>query len=229
MGRFEGGDPIVLRHPAAARPARPIEIRTPLSVAAVVGALVFLVIGVVVGGTGSALPVDGRLEAGARWISGSTLIALVIDAGGESRGAIIIIVAVAGVCLAVGRWRLAVLTVAGQALIGGATTVVKPLFDRTIHEFYLSYPSGHTAGATAFGLVLGLLAVDVLGMRRGPATVVVISSGLGLGLVAAWAQTVLVAHYPTDTVGGLAMAFMMIPVAAWGIDMAFDHLLAAAA
>ena len=189
----------------------------------------FLVIGALVGGTSSALPVDGRLDADARWISGSTLSALVIDAGGEPRGAIVLIVAIAGLCSIVGRWRLAVLTIIGQALVGGAATVAKPLFDRTIHEVYLSYPSGHAAGATAFGLVLGLLAVDVLGMRRGPATVVVIGSGIGIGLVAAWAQTVLLAHYATDTVGGLAMSLAVIPVAARGIDVAFDRLLVGAA
>jgi membrane-associated phospholipid phosphatase len=118
------------------------------------------------------------------------------------------------VCMAVGRWRLALLTVTGQALIGSTTNLVKPLFDRTIHGPFLSYPSGHTAGATAFGLVVGLLVADLAHRRRPVAAVTVLGIACGAGVAAAWAQTVLTAHYATDTIGGMSFALaLMIPLA----------------
>src|SRR5476649_2623747 len=52
------------------------------------------------------------------------------------------------------RWRLAFLVVVGPAICTGLVDVVfKPLFDRRLAGG-LSYPSGHTAAASALALVV---------------------------------------------------------------------------
>ena len=73
-------------------------------------------------------------------ISDSIPLGLVFDAAGEPKGAISLIAVISLMCVALGRWRLALLTVAGQGLIGSMTNLVKPLFDRTIHGPFLSFP-----------------------------------------------------------------------------------------
>ncbi len=77
----------------------------------------------------------------------------------------IMIVVLAGLCLALGRRRLAVLAVAGPVLTGVATTVVKPVIERTKNGD-LSYPSGHMGSAVAVAIVVALLLVSLLGARR---------------------------------------------------------------
>jgi membrane-associated phospholipid phosphatase len=150
--------------------------------------------------------------------------ALVIDFGGEPVGAVMLSGLLAAACFLTRRWRLGVLALVGQVVIGGATNVVKPLFDRTIHDGHLSYPSGHTAGATALAFVLGLLIADLLRLGLRAALATVLSVATVIGSVAALAQAWLVAHYATDTVGGYLMALGLVPPTALLIDWIGDHM-----
>jgi len=112
------------------------------------------------------------------------------------------------VCLYLGRRRLAVLAVAGPVLTGLATTVVKPLIERTKNGD-LSYPSGHMGSAVAVAIVLGLLLVGLFGRRRWVTAV-------GVAIPVLWGATVGVAmtvtnyHYWTDAVGGFFVAVAVV-------------------
>ena len=66
------------------------------------------------------------------------------------------------------------LVVAAQAAIWTTDELVKPIFDRTIHGEHFAYPSGHTAGATAFALVIGLMVAELIGLGRAGRLLVVL-------------------------------------------------------
>ena len=145
-------------------------------------------------------------------------VALFIDFLGEPVGLTILIVVLSAVCLTLGRRALAVLAVAGTLLTAAATTVLKPLVGRTIHGGFLAYPSGHTATATALGFVLMLLIVSLIRVGTLLGVVLVVSGASLAGAIMAVAQTALLAHYPTDTLGGYCTAMVVVPATAWVID-----------
>lgn len=64
-----------------------------------------------------------------------------------------------------------------------------------------SYPSGHSAAASALFLTLALLAAGAE-RRTGPRRLL-IGGGLALALLVAWSRVYLGVHYFTDVVGGL--------------------------
>lgn len=132
-------------------------------------------------------------------------------------GRILSVAVVTAICVAAGRRRLAVVTLVGSLLITATTVVLKQLVGRTIHGEFLSYPSGHTATAVALGLVLGLLFGDVLGAGRWTGVLVVLSASIA-GVVMAWAQIVLTAHYPTDAIGGAGCAAVVLTATAFLVD-----------
>lgn len=151
-------------------------------------------------------------------------VALVFDFGGEPVGSTILVALIAVVCFLVHRIRAAALTVLGVVVTVAVTTVLKPLVGRTIHGEFLSYPSGHTAMATALALVIGLVLADRLAFDRAAAVVLV----LGLALVAAvamgWAEVALGAHYPTDAAGGFCAALAAVPATGWLVDRVAERL-----
>jgi membrane-associated phospholipid phosphatase len=128
----------------------------------------------------------------------------------------------AALCLAfllLHRWRLAFLVVVGPAVCTGLVDVVfKPLFDRRLAGG-LSYPSGHTAAASALALVV---IIAMIGPNRPswPALYrffVVLIAACGAAAVAA----ALIGggyHYATDTVGGLLVAIATVLSVALLID-----------
>jgi len=136
----------------------------------------------------------------------------------------VLLATLVAVCVATRRWRSAALAVAGPGLTVVVTTLAKSMVGRKIHEVHLSYPSGHTALLTALALVLALLVADVVGLGPlGGMLLVMLAAGLA-GVVMAWSQTVLVAHYATDTIGGFCTALAVVPAAAWVIDRIADDL-----
>jgi membrane-associated phospholipid phosphatase len=149
-------------------------------------------------------------------------VALIPDWVGEPSGFVTTMAVVGGVCLIFRRSRLAVVGVAAEATVGCSSTMLKPVFGRTIHEFWLSYPSGHTAVATVFALVLGLLFADLAQAGRTVGSLVVLGLALAAGAVAGWAQASLGAHYPTDTVGGFSMALALFTPTALAVDRLAD-------
>lgn len=199
----------------------PCGLRTPTAVLAVVGLLTLLAVGALVAGGTVAGPADGWIPlAEGAWHR----TALVIDFGGEPVGATVLVGALVLVCLASGHRRAAVLALAGPAAAVATTTLLKPLAGRTIHgPDNLSYPSGHTAVATALAIVLALLLADRLSMRpRAAMTLLVLLAAVAAALMA-WSQVTLGAHYETDTVGGFAAAVAVVPATAWLVDRLADR------
>ncbi|MER5203557.1 phosphatase PAP2 family protein [Streptomyces sp. NPDC002825] len=148
-----------------------------------------------------------------------------LDFLGEPDGAVLSIVTVVTACLLLRQPRAAVLAVVGAALSVGATKLLKSLVGRTINGDNLSFPSGHTAFLTALALVVALLAGGRLGLGRTAGTMLVLATTLVAGAAMGWAQVVTRAHYPTDTVGGLCTALVVVPVTAWLIDRTADGFL----
>jgi undecaprenyl-diphosphatase len=120
----------------------------------------------------------------------------------------IVIAVLAGVCLAVGRRRVAVLMVAGPVLTGVATAIAKPLIDRTKNGD-LSYPSGHMGSAVAIAVVVALLLLSLLGSRRW-ASALAVAVPILWGAVVGLAMTVTNYHYWTDAVGGFCTAVVVV-------------------
>lgn len=175
-----------------------------------------MVLGIVFAGESVGAAVDLGIRADLRALGSPWhQIALVIDWTGEPVGAAVVLATLIIVFLRNGNRRAAALAVVGPAASVVVTSGMKPLVGRTINDGFLSYPSGHTASATAFTLV------------------VLLASGAGLWLTAvltvaaavamAWAQVLLNAHYPTDTLGGFCAAVAVVPLVAYVIDRLADR------
>lgn len=121
---------------------------------------------------------------------------------------VILIALLAGVCVAAGRRRVAVLMVAGPILTGLAVTIAKPLIDRTKNGD-LSYPSGHMGAAVAIAVVVGLLLHSLLGSRRW-GTALAVAVPILWSAVVGLAMTVTSYHYWTDAIGGFCTAVVVV-------------------
>ncbi|MEU8547136.1 phosphatase PAP2 family protein [Streptomyces roseoverticillatus] len=203
----------------------PPSLRPWLGLIAVFAAPAVVVIGVLYAGHSQPGSVD-------RWIIQPTAdsvgppwrrVALAVDFLGEPAGAVTLVVAAVTGCLLLRRPRAAVFVVAGAGITVGTATLLKSLVGRTIHgDGNLSYPSGHTAFATALALVVALLATGRLGLGRTAGTLLVLAAALVAGGAMGWAQVALGAHYPTDVLGGWCTALAVIPATAWLVDRMAD-------
>ncbi len=117
------------------------------------------------------------------------------------------------------RWRLVAFVVAGGALIGGITELLKSIFDRprpsndgTIGAIGFSYPSGHASGvaATATVLVLVLWPVVSRAWRW-----VLVAAAITAAVVVGYTRVALGVHFASDVVAG------------WSVGIAWVLLLAA--
>jgi undecaprenyl-diphosphatase len=197
----------------------PPALRLPIGIVALVCGLTVIVLGFRYAGESTASQLDSWAQnAVDGLVPDPGAAALFIDFLGEPVGLTVLVVALAAVCLALGRRALAVLAVAGTLLTAAATTVLKPLVGRTIHEGFLAYPSGHTATATALGFVLMLLIVDLIRVGTMLGVLLVVAGASLAGAIMAVAQTALQAHHPTDTLGGYCTAMAIVPATAWLID-----------
>lgn len=205
----------------------PRPLRPRLALIAVLAALVVVALGVMYAGHSAPGAVD-------RWIFPPTSdsvrapwrqVALALDFLGEPAGSALVIVAGVVGCLVLRLPRAAVLVVVGAAVTVGTTTVLKHVVGRTIHgPGNLSYPSGHTAFATALALMAALFATDRLGLGKAAGTSFVLGAGLVAGAIMGWAEVGLGAHYPTDALGGWCTALAVIPATAWLVDRTADRL-----
>ncbi|MGW3812291.1 phosphatase PAP2 family protein [Streptomyces sp. NPDC005046] len=205
----------------------PASLRVWLGPVAVLAGLVVVVLGVLYAGHSEPGTVD-------RWIVQPTAdsvrppwrhIALAVDFLGEPGGAATLVVVAVTSCLLLRRPRAAALVVAGVGTAVGTATLLKHLVGRTIHgDGNLSYPSGHTAFATALALVVALPATGRLGLGRTAGTVLVLAAALVAGTAMGWAQVALGAHYPTDVLGGWCTALAVTPATAWLVDRTADRL-----
>ncbi|MFJ2582332.1 phosphatase PAP2 family protein [Kitasatospora aureofaciens] len=208
----------------------PPSLRTWLGLIAVLAALVVVALGVRYADEGGPGTVDARIGAAVEGVGPPwRYVARVLDFLGEPVGAAALVGAATAGCLLLRRPRAAVLTVAGVAMAVGTATLLKHLVGRTIHGDNLSYPSGHTAFATALALVVALLATgrrgrDGLGLGGTAGTSLVLAAALVAGAAMGWAQVALGAHYPTDVLGGWCTALAVVPATAWLVNRLADRL-----
>ncbi|MEW2507881.1 MULTISPECIES: phosphatase PAP2 family protein [unclassified Amycolatopsis] len=201
----------------AAPPALPVSVRTPVLVVAGLGLVVLVVLAVLFAGESQPTAFDTPLLPGPDLLPDPWwYIATAVDFVGEPVGSAIVIVLLTGGTLLARRPRTAVLTLVGCGLTVAVTSLLKPITGRTIHGHFLSYPSGHTAFATALALIAAFLLADRL--RRPAALAVTAALALAAAALMAWAEVGLGAHYPTDTIGGFAAALTIIPATALAID-----------
>ncbi|KFZ82950.1 hypothetical protein ED92_03300 [Amycolatopsis sp. MJM2582] len=197
----------------AAPRALPPVLRPAAFVLAVIGVLTALVLGLGYAGTSTPTGPDATLVDALAW-SGDPwwTIATVIDFVGEPVGAAVTLILFSGLCLYSRRPRTAVTGVVAVLVTVGLTSGLKPLTGRYIHGEFLSYPSGHTGfvAALAFAAALGAFG----GLRRGPATALLVVVVFAAGTAMGWAQVTMGAHYPTDTLGGLGVALAVVPAVA---------------
>ncbi|MFD7015648.1 phosphatase PAP2 family protein [Streptomyces sp. NPDC059928] len=206
--------------------ALPPSLRARLGLIAALAALVVVVLGALYADDGRPGPVDGWIQPtvdGVRppWRQ----VALTTDFLGEPAGAATLVVAIVTGCLLLRRPRAAVLVVAGVGMSVGTATLLKHVVGRTIHgDGNLSYPSGHTAFATALALVVALLVTGRTGLGRTAGTSLVLAAALVAGAAMGWAEVALGAHYPTDVLGGWCTALAAVPATAWLVDRIADAL-----
>jgi len=133
------------------------------------------------------------------------------------------VIAVAGLSAAVAFWqgrrRLAAIALLGPGLTGATTTLLKPVIDRTIVDGELAFPSGHTAGATALGLVAAIAVVGLLRPRPAGALAVLAASAVP-AMIVGTGMVLLGAHYPTDVLGGYTAAVAVVLSTALVVDAA---------
>ncbi|WP_326784799.1 phosphatase PAP2 family protein [Streptomyces sp. NBC_00151] len=203
----------------------PPALRLQLGLTAVLAALTVLALGVLYAGDSEPGPVDARIgtaayDVGSPWRH----VALALDFLGEPAGATALVVTLMAGCLLLRRPRAAALVAAGAAAAVVAATLLKSLVGRTIHGGgNLSYPSGHTAFATALALAVALTATGRLGLGRTAGTALMLGAALTAGAAMGWAQVALGAHYPTDALGGWCTALAVVPAAAWLVDRMADR------
>lgn len=188
----------------------PGPLRRPVASAVVVAALVFVVLAVRYAGTSAAGAVDVRVDtvidplgAAHRWLVHHAVLL------GAPPSVVVLAVTLSAVCLCLGRYRLAVLSVAGPGLTGLCTTLLKPALGRTIDGGF-AFPSGHTGGATSLGLVAALLVINLTRPRNGSALAILAAGAVVVGGGVGAAMVAVNAHYPTDTVGGFCAAVVMV-------------------
>ncbi|SEB29671.1 PAP2 superfamily protein [Amycolatopsis tolypomycina] len=205
--------------------ALPAVLRAPLAMTAALATAILVALGILHFRDSGLTGIDAALLPSIYGVEPPwRYVALVVDFGGEPVGSVILIALLSGVCWLARRVRTAVLTVAGVVVTVALTTVLKPLVGRTIHGEFLSYPSGHTALATALALIIALLLTERWGLGRAAAMAVVLGLALVAGLVMGWAEVALGAHYPTDAVGGFCAALAAVPATAWVVDRVADRL-----
>jgi membrane-associated phospholipid phosphatase len=210
------------------RAAMPPVLRRPFAVVALVGVLLVAVPGVLYAGDDGPGRLDRWVQSGVDGAPQADAVVLRVDAIGHPVDATVVVAALAVLCVVLGRRRLAMVAVAGTAVAVAASTVLKPVVDRSIHGESLAYPSGHTALAVMLGVVLALLLADVWRQRRSQepgwvaGMLLVAALACAAGAVMAWSQITLSTHYPTDTIGGFGTALAVVPAVAWLIDRVAD-------
>lgn len=201
----------------APRPGRallPPGLRAPAAAVSVLALLVFGFFAARYADDSSAGRLDRHVE---RLVDdGPSLPGAVVFLGNPITVAVLAVL-IAVLAIALGHRRLAVLAIVGPGLTGVATTALKPLVGRTI-DGGLAFPSGHTGGATALGVVAALLLIAVLRTATGISALLIAGGAVVSGGVMALALVSDRIHYPTDTVGGFCVAVAVVLTSALVIE-----------
>ncbi|MFI6679321.1 phosphatase PAP2 family protein [Kribbella sp. NPDC050470] len=205
-----------------ARPALAPAVRRPVVALALLGLVALVVPALIFAGDTGPSRLDLRVEKAVVESAPGGTYDLIrgIDWLGEPVGRALLLVVVTLACLAAGRRALALTSVVGMVTVTLLATALKPLVGRRIHAGFLCYPSGHTAALTAAALIVGLLLADLLNLGPIAGTAVILGVTVAGAAVTSWAQIVLDAHYPTDTVGGFGLALAVVPATALLTDAA---------
>jgi undecaprenyl-diphosphatase len=192
----------------------PPGLRAPAAAVAVLALLVFGVFAARYADSSSA----GRIDRHVQLLVGPepSLTASVIVFGSPP-AVVVLALFLAVVALTLGHRRLAVLAVVGPGLTGVATTTLKPIVGRTLDGSF-AFPSGHTGGATALGLVTALLLVTVLSTATGTSALLIAAGAMLSGGAMGLALVADRAHYATDTVGGFCVAVTVVLTSALAIE-----------
>lgn len=201
----------------------PAGLRRPAAVVALLAALVLGTFAVRYAGHDAPSHVDGHLDAAAGSLAGAqSWLLRRARLFGSPPFVVLVAAALAVVCVLLHRRLLALLAVLGPGLTGLTTTLLKPVVGRTI-DGGLAYPSGHTAGATAVGLVVSMLAVSLIHVGRIAAALLITAGTVLVGGGVGLAMVVTGVHYPTDAVGGFCTAVAVVLVTALIVERIVEH------
>jgi membrane-associated phospholipid phosphatase len=201
----------------AGPPILPSPLRRPAAAVAVVAVLVFGVLAERYGGEASARWLDHHVQSLIGGSGPARSIADLVIVFGNALSVAVLAVLFAGLALALGHRRLAVLTIVGPGLTGLATVLLKPLVGRTFNGEF-AFPSGHAGGATALGLVAALLLIGVLRTPPRTSAALLAAGGVLSGGTMAVALVASRDHYATDTIGGFCVAVAVVLASALVIE-----------
>lgn len=196
----------------------PMPLRLPLAVVAVLSAVIALFLGWHVAGTSVPSSTDTWVRSGVHsLLSDVPNLTFTVVRAGNPAPMIVMSALLAALCWLLRRPFHALLALTAPFAAGVVTSLLKPAVGRTF-EGLLAFPSGHTAGVTAFALVAGLLLVSMapaqlaVAVSLATAMVVLAGTAIGLALVAQdW-------HYATDALGGFCTAIALIATLAFLLD-----------
>jgi membrane-associated phospholipid phosphatase len=196
----------------------PRALRGPAAIVVALAGLVFGVFAERYEGESSARWLDNRVQSLVGDDGQGRSISDAVVAFGNGLSVVLLALLLGALALVLRRPRLAVLAVIGPGLTGLATTFLKPLIGRTFEDSF-AYPSGHTGGATALGVVAALLLISVLRTASGTSATLVAAGALLSGGTMALALIADRVHYPTDTVGGFCVAVAVVLASALAIEL----------
>jgi membrane-associated phospholipid phosphatase len=127
-------------------------------------------------------------------------------------------------CLALRRYRGAIMVAVAVPLASGITELLKHLIHRVYIDF-LSFPSGHTTATFALITCIAVLLIDPPATKA-PASMRVVLGVLttGFGITVALGLVAAKYHYVTDTIGGAAVAIGVTLALALALDVAAARL-----
>jgi undecaprenyl-diphosphatase len=157
---------------------------------------------------------EHRDPTGRPWRS----IAEILDTVGTRPVAGALVVAGIVVCLALRRPSDSVLVALASICSPALAEILKPLVGRRIHQYWLSYPSGHVAFATGWALALALVRSRAARWDRRRAGWALPGIAAAVGVPVGWAVVCLNSHYVSDAFGGAATAFFVVPAIALAIE-----------
>jgi membrane-associated phospholipid phosphatase len=123
-------------------------------------------------------------------------------------------------CLALRRYRGAIMVALAVPVASGITELLKHLIHR-IYTDFLSFPSGHTTATFALITCIAVLLIDPPATKV-PASMRIVLALLSLGLGGMVALALVAArfHYFTDTIGGAAVGIGVTLAIALALDLA---------
>lgn len=123
-------------------------------------------------------------------------------------------------CLALRRYRGAIMVALAVPIASGITELLKHLINRVYIDF-LSFPSGHTTATFALITCIAVLLIDPPATKAPASMRVVLAVVLaGFGAMVALALVAIRFHYVTDTIGGAAVGIGVTVAIALALDLA---------